>query len=233
EDQTEEDIDDFDRQIQTLMHDLQVAFFAIALPTLARWLGRRLSMWAWTSYVQWYYQPRVSDERDKKEKNSKPQVNGSTGHSRHSSIASNHASEPPEQDARDSLETKLQSMIALLWQAAVTVYDSQANSDILSNIFTRYVNELNDLENTNESINIQIPIEALECLEEGGNPQLLLTEYLEELMAQEQQMKAKTDAVKSFKSELELALLSSEVNDDEEYLYEPNGGTNSDTINGH
>ncbi|CAG8495370.1 5614_t:CDS:2 [Ambispora leptoticha] len=70
DDQTE-DIDEFDRQIQTLMHDLQVAFFAIALPTLARWLGRRLSMWAWTSYIQWYYQPRISDEHDKKDKSSR------------------------------------------------------------------------------------------------------------------------------------------------------------------
>ncbi|CAG8495407.1 5616_t:CDS:2 [Ambispora leptoticha] len=151
----------------------------------------------------------------------------------HDGIASSYASETPEQDARSNLEFKLQNMIALLWQAAVAVYDSQANSNVLSDLFTHYVNELNDLENTNELINIQVPIEALECLEEGGNPQLLLTEYLEEVMAQEQQMKAKTNSVKSFKSELEQALLSSDVDIDDEYVYEPNGGTSSDTINGH
>jgi len=67
----EEVEDDFDQQLKEFLRDVQWILLSFAIPGFARWLGRRFSLWAWTSYVQWYYQPRVIEERDTREHDGK------------------------------------------------------------------------------------------------------------------------------------------------------------------
>ncbi|KAG9293185.1 hypothetical protein G9A89_010522 [Geosiphon pyriformis] len=55
---------DFDLHMEEFWRDLRVLLLTLALPVIARQIGRRFSLWAWTSYVQWYYKPRAPEERD-------------------------------------------------------------------------------------------------------------------------------------------------------------------------
>ncbi|KAG9293186.1 hypothetical protein G9A89_010523 [Geosiphon pyriformis] len=135
-----------------------------------------------------------------------PQSNGSSNHSRHSSISSNNTCDDPELQALTDLERQLEKLINTFWKAAVNMCDTTDDKANFSDNFPEILKELNLVDEFNDRITTQVPIEALESLDKGENPENLITDYLKSVMDQETLMREKTQSIQDLYEALSDAL---------------------------
>nr|CAG8462640.1 1227_t:CDS:2 [Entrophospora candida] len=65
DDDTITDVSEIEEDWEELVEQLEQILFTLVLPLLGRWLGRKLSFWAWTRFINWYYQPSSLSLTDK------------------------------------------------------------------------------------------------------------------------------------------------------------------------
>ncbi|CAG8560118.1 5231_t:CDS:2 [Paraglomus brasilianum] len=105
-----------------------------------------------------------------------------------------------ESNSLQALEHMLTQLINSLWNMIITVYDMQTDSVELIVQYAEQILEcIKEIDKIKDSINIEVPMEAIECLCDGGNPDSFMNEYVREVFTEDQQAHSKTEAIHNFR----------------------------------
>ncbi|KAI9206284.1 transcription factor subunit Med10 of mediator complex-domain-containing protein [Polychytrium aggregatum] len=117
-----------------------------------------------------------------------------------------HSFQPPTErgDPVDSLETTLLGFLDSLLKLGITVSDFQVDSNpVLISRLNEVVSNLGELNSLKDSIDMQIPIALLECIEDGNNPDLYSRNIVQDVVSKNQRTHGKVQMLETFHSALE------------------------------
>ncbi|OMO79872.1 Mediator complex, subunit Med10 [Corchorus capsularis] len=131
---------------------------------------------------------------------------GSGGNGIVSSQASDTANATPNDDPKQNLTqviNSIQKTLGLLHQLYLTVssFNSASQLPLLQRL-NSLVTELDNMSKLSEKCNIHVPMEVLNLIDDGKNPDEFTRDVLNSCIAKNQVTKGKTDAVKSFRKHL-------------------------------
>eukprot|EP00833_Pecoramyces_ruminatium_P007835 jgi/Orpsp1_1/1181867/evm.model.c7180000078921.1 len=100
-------------------------------------------------------------------------------------------------DPLELLENKTLELINSLYNLNVIVYDYQPTSnEVLHNTIKEVVTELKDLDEIKENVDIKIPQELLDDVEQGKNPDIFTNNLIKATVSQNQNTNGKIEAIK-------------------------------------
>nr|CAG8615781.1 11831_t:CDS:2 [Entrophospora candida]CAG8622245.1 3886_t:CDS:2 [Entrophospora candida] len=105
-------------------------------------------------------------------------------------------------DPRSQLETTLESLINRLWDITVKLneYDNHQNKQSLTNSLVDLATLYERVNMLQEKIKqIDVPINVIDSIDEGKNPDIYMRDYVEEVMIEHMSVINKNDAVMDFK----------------------------------
>ncbi|ORX85120.1 hypothetical protein BCR32DRAFT_265871 [Anaeromyces robustus] len=107
-------------------------------------------------------------------------------------------------DPLELLENKTMELINTLYNLNVIVYDFQPSStQVLHNKINEVVEELKDLDDIKENIDIKIPQELLDDIEQGKNPDIFTNNLIKATVSQNQNTNGKIEAMKLLSNTLQ------------------------------
>ncbi|XP_039046593.1 mediator of RNA polymerase II transcription subunit 10b-like isoform X1 [Hibiscus syriacus] len=135
---------------------------------------------------------------------------GTTGGSGGNGLVNNQtndkASATPNDDPKQNLNqviNSIQKTLGLLHQLYLTVSSFNAASQLpLLQRLNSLVSELDNMAKLSEKCNIQVPMEVLNLIDDGKNPDEFTRDVLNDCIAKNQVTKGKTDAFKSLRKHL-------------------------------
>ncbi|CAH1761039.1 7474_t:CDS:10 [Entrophospora sp. SA101] len=117
-------------------------------------------------------------------------------------------SPPPQSnghsDPRSQLETTLESLINRLWDITVKLneYDNHQNKQSLTNSLVDLATLYERVNTLQEKIKqIDVPIDVIDSIDEGKNPDIYMRDYVEEVMVEHMSVINKNNAVMGYGSE--------------------------------
>ncbi|KAH7560872.1 hypothetical protein ACOSP7_016680 [Xanthoceras sorbifolium] len=135
------------------------------------------------------------------------QTNAGTGGSSGNGMVSNQtndtgAVDDPKQNLNQVINS-IQKTLGLLHQLYLTVSSFNAASQLpLLQRLNSLVTELDNMVNLSEKCNIEVPMEVLNLIDDGKNPDEFTRDIINSCIAKNQVTKGKTDAFKSFRKHL-------------------------------
>ncbi|ORX51153.1 hypothetical protein BCR36DRAFT_351720 [Piromyces finnis] len=121
-------------------------------------------------------------------------------------------------DPLDLLENKTLELINTLYNLNVIVYDFQKESTpVLHNKINEVVNELKDLDEIKDNVDIKIPQELLDDVEQGKNPDIFSDNLIRETISQNQSTNGKIEAIKKLSRSLQKSIQNAYPKDFEIY----------------
>ncbi|KAJ3326216.1 Mediator of RNA polymerase II transcription subunit 10 [Boothiomyces sp. JEL0866] len=101
------------------------------------------------------------------------------------------------------VESKLVEISNLLYKTGVTVSNFEENSnEVLHRRLNKIMDCLVDLNQLKEQIDIDVPLNILEVVESGVNPDLVRKDQIQTLVDKNQKTKGRLEALKMFKNDL-------------------------------
>ncbi|CAG5892213.1 mediator of RNA polymerase II transcription subunit 10 [Menidia menidia] len=102
----------------------------------------------------------------------------------------------------DNLEEHLEKFIENIRQLGIIVSDFQPSSQtVLNQKLNFMISGLQDIDKCRQQlVEINVPLEVFEYIDQGRNPQLYTKECLERALARNEQVKGKIDTMTKFKS---------------------------------
>ncbi|KAG4090141.1 hypothetical protein H8356DRAFT_1713933 [Neocallimastix lanati (nom. inval.)] len=106
-------------------------------------------------------------------------------------------------DPLDLLEMKTLELINTLYNLNVIVYDENPNNKALHNRIEEVVHELKELDEIKENVDIKIPQELLDDVEQGKNPDIFTNNLIKATVSQNQSTNGKIEAIKLLSNTLQ------------------------------
>ncbi|PRP77197.1 Pre-B-cell leukemia transcription factor 1 [Planoprotostelium fungivorum] len=109
-----------------------------------------------------------------------------------------------EMEAEDDLSQVLQNLMTTLWQGIVTTEDFKVDSQpVLNESLNQIVEHLQQLDDIRSKFDhINIPLEVLQCIDEGKNPDTFSLQILERCKTQNEKTRGKIRQLRNFKESL-------------------------------
>ncbi|OMJ21843.1 Mediator of RNA polymerase II transcription subunit 10 [Smittium culicis] len=127
-----------------------------------------------------------------------------------SSFPSQNGLKPDESSDRDKVEDLLLEITEALAEIGVTVYDYQPESELLLHErVDKLIKKFSLLNSLSKNLNLSIPAEILNCIEENINPELYNKDFLERTAAENQFLNGKSIAISKLSSSLRKSLSKS------------------------
>lgn len=104
----------------------------------------------------------------------------------------------------EKLENTLELFIENVRQVNIMVADFQPQAQsVLNQKIQKIVTDLRDIDKLkNEMMDVQIPMEVFEYIDQGRNPQLYTKDCMNQAVAKNEEAKGKIDAYKRFKAHM-------------------------------
>ncbi|KAK3810933.1 MAG: transcription factor subunit Med10 of mediator complex-domain-containing protein [Benniella sp.] len=113
------------------------------------------------------------------------------------------AASAQNEQTRQDLELKLQELIECLLELSITVYDFQAESNLLVHQkIQELITQLGKIESFKDKLDMMVPWEVLSYIEDGKNPDLFSKSFIEAVAGENQFTNGKITALKSFEDAL-------------------------------
>ncbi|PWY98508.1 hypothetical protein BCV70DRAFT_150677, partial [Testicularia cyperi] len=117
------------------------------------------------------------------------------------------ASVSPEEQIRANLESKVRSVVDLLYQLAVCAADVQDGSEhLVGRKINECVKALAELDQTKFNMSALIPMEVIEMLDVGKNPDIHTRNFVQRLASENQYSNGQHSAMKEYNDQLNAAL---------------------------
>ncbi|KAF9353360.1 Mediator of RNA polymerase II transcription subunit 10 [Mortierella sp. NVP85] len=108
------------------------------------------------------------------------------------------AASAQNEQTRQDLELKLQELIECLLELSITVYDFQAESNLLVHQkIQELITQLGTIESFKDKLDMMVPWEVLSYIEDGKNPDLFSKSFIEAVAGENQFTNGKITALKA------------------------------------
>ncbi|CAB4419971.1 unnamed protein product [Rhizophagus irregularis] len=138
-------------------------------------------------------------------------------------------------DPRSQLEDTIDNLLIKIWEIMVQLNDYNPNPDqkwVLSHTLSDLAVCFDDIHKLQEKIkHIEVPLEVIEYIDEGRNPDKFMMDYVEEVTEESASMNVKNEAIKDF-SNLLLEQLQESFPEQTDF-YKQCQSSKSTTTNGH
>ncbi|RIA81819.1 transcription factor subunit Med10 of mediator complex-domain-containing protein [Glomus cerebriforme] len=138
-------------------------------------------------------------------------------------------------DPRTQLEDTIDSLLVKIWEIMVQLNDYNPNPDqkwVLSRTLSDLADCFEEIHKLQEKIkHIEVPLEVIEYIDEGRNPDKFMIDYVEEVMEESASMNVKNEAIQDF-SKLLLEQLQESFPEQTDF-YKQCQSSKSKTTNGH
>ncbi|GBB93841.1 hypothetical protein RclHR1_02240013 [Rhizophagus clarus] len=158
-------------------------------------------------------------------------------------MATSETEQPPQQnsqqnghsDPRSQLEATINNLLVKIWDIMVQLNDYNPNPEqkwVLSRNLSDLAECFEEIHKLQEKIkHIEVPIEVIEYIDEGRNPDKYMMDYVEEVTEESASMSVKNEAIKDF-SNLLLEQLQESFPEQTDF-YKQCQSSKSKTTNGH
>ncbi|KAJ3417033.1 hypothetical protein HDV05_007515 [Chytridiales sp. JEL 0842] len=101
------------------------------------------------------------------------------------------------------VEIKLLELLDTLFKISLTVADFQPDSNaILQKRINRVASQLSDLNSLKETLDLKVPMNVLDYIDDGKNPDLYTKELVQLLVDKNQKTKGRVDAIQTLRNDL-------------------------------